>query len=176
MDLKLLSWDVGAGVLWAVAVAGLGATLTVIGPWYRALKKPKLQPPDWLFGPAWTLILAMAAGAAVIAWRGAPDGFSRGLVVGLIALNGALNVLWNVLFFTRRRPDRALAEVAFLWLSILAPIVAFWRFAPNASLLLLPYLVWVGFASYLNYAIVQLNGPFGSRPKTAGEIERMRDA
>lgn len=157
-----LLWPSVAAIAWAVAVAAIGGMLTTLGPWYDALKRPSLQPPDWAFGPAWTLILALAALSAVIAWRDAPGAAMRYAVVALFLVNGALNVLWNVFFFTQRRPDRALVEVAFLWLSILAPILTFWPFSRTAALLLAPYLLWVGFASYLNYEIVRLNGPFGS--------------
>lgn len=171
-----LFWPAVAAAGWALTVAVVGGALTTLGPWYDALKRPKLQPPDWAFGPAWTIILALAATSATLAWRDAPTPAARTLVVALFALNGALNVLWNVLFFTQRRPDRALVEVVFLWLSILAPIVAFWSFSPTASLLLAPYLVWVGFAAFLNRGIVRLNAPFGSAAQPAGEIDRMRGA
>ncbi|HEY4986895.1 MAG TPA: TspO/MBR family protein, partial [Bradyrhizobium sp.] len=80
--------------------------------------------------------------------------------IGLFALNGFLNVLWSSLFFALRRPDWALIEVVFLWLSILLPIGVFWRLARPASLYLLPYLAWVSFAALLNLAVVGLNAPF----------------
>ena len=149
---------IAAGV--ALFIAGLGGTLTDTGPWYQALRKPPWQPPDWLFGPAWTMIFALATVSAVYAWRSAESRVQREWVIGLFALNGFLNVLWSTLFFALRRPDWALIEVAFLWLSILLPIVAFWRFARPASLYLLPYLVWVSFAAFLNLTVVRLNGPF----------------
>lgn len=171
-----LLWPGLAALAWAVAVAAVGGMLTTLGPWYDALKRPRLQPPDWAFGPAWTLILALAALSAAFAWRDAPTPALRAAVVALFLANGALNVLWNVLFFTRRRPDLALVEVVALWLSILAPMVVFWPFSPTAALLLAPYLIWVGFAAYLNREIVRLNGPFGSAAKPKPEIERMRDA
>jgi translocator protein len=151
---------VGA-VLWGVLVAGLGAWLTELSPWYHALKKPTWQPPDWLFGPAWTVILALASLAAFLAWRHASDRTGRLLVAGLFAVNGALNILWSPLFFRLRRPDWALIEVPFLWLSILVPILLLAPISRTASLLLAPYLVWVSFAAVLNLTIVQLNRPFG---------------
>jgi translocator protein len=83
-------------------------------------------------------------------------------VVVLFVVNGVLNLLWSPLFFKLRRPDWALVEVPFLWLSILVPIVAFARFSPFASLLLVPYLLWVSFAAVLNREIVRLNRPFGA--------------
>lgn len=146
----------------AFAVAGLGASLTDLGPWYYALKQPAWKPPDWLFGPAWTLIFSLAAAAGVVAWRRAPDRAARTRVVALFALNAVLNVAWSLLYFRLRRPDWALMEVALLWLSILLLIVAFWRHARPASWLLVPYLAWVSFAAALNAAAVQLNGPFGA--------------
>jgi tryptophan-rich sensory protein len=146
-----------AGTL-AVAVAG--GVLTDIGPWYRTLRVPDWKPPDWAFGPIWTAILTMVALAIVLAWLGATTAFQKALVVGLFVLNGTLNILWNYLFFTLRRPDFALVEVGLLWLSILGLVVALFPLSRAASLLLIPYLLWVGIAALLNHRIVQLNGPF----------------
>jgi benzodiazapine receptor len=144
----------------AIVVAGLGASMTDLGPWYQALRKPSWQPPDWLFGPAWTLIFACAAVSAATAWRDAPTNATREWVVGLFALNGILNVLWSFLFFRAQRPDWALIEVAALWLSIIGLIVFTFRFSRWASLLLVPYIAWVTFAAILNWAVVTLN-PIG---------------
>ena len=99
----------------AIFIGVLGGTLTDTGPWYQNLRKPSWQPPDWLFGPAWTLIFALATVSAVYAWRDAQDRVQREWVIVLFALNGFLNVLWSTLFFALRRPDWALIEVAFLW-------------------------------------------------------------
>jgi translocator protein len=144
----------------AIFIGALGGTLTDTGIWYQSLLKPSWQPPDWLFGPAWTVIFALATVSAVYAWRNSHSRGQRESVVGLFALNGFLNVLWSLLFFAWRRPDWALIEVAFLWLSILLPIIMFWRFAKPASLYLVPYLLWVSFAAFLNLTVVRLNGPF----------------
>ncbi len=141
----------------AVAVAGIGLLLTRLGPWYYALRKPRWQPPDWAFGPAWTLIFTLAAWAGVVAWRSPMNGL--GTIV-LFAVNGVANVTWSLLFFTLHRPDWSLVEWVFLWFSVLVPIVIFAHPAPEASWLLVPYLLWVSFAGVLNLAIVRLNGPF----------------
>lgn len=145
----------------ALATASLGGGLTVIGPWYRELAKPWFQPPDWLFGPAWTLIFVLCAVAGAQAWTRAPDRRGRRRVLVLFGANAALNVLWSLLFFHLQRPDWALAEVAVLWLSILALITGLGRQAPRLPWLLAPYLAWVSFAAVLNAAIVRLNAPFG---------------
>lgn len=145
----------------ALAVASLGAAATDIGPWYYGLNKPSWQPPDWLFGPAWTLIFGLAAVSGAMAWAAAPTAAMRRLVLVLFAVNALLNVGWTELFFRVRRPDWALIEVVPFWLSILVLVVVLARFSPPASRALLPYLVWVAFAAALNLATVRLNGPFG---------------
>lgn len=153
--------QIAAAAAGAVFIGGAGGALTEIGPWYFALEKPGWKPPDVAFGPIWTTILTLSAAAAVIAWRAdETSGGHRRLVI-LAAANGLFNILWSLLFFKLQRPDLALAEVGLLWLSILAPMLAFRRKAPVASLLLAPYLIWVSIASLLNYQIVAMNGPFG---------------
>ena len=147
-------------VAWGIAVAGCGAWLTDISPWYRSIRKPTWQPPDWLFGPAWTVILGLASYSGYLAWRDAEGPADRVQIAGLFGLNGLLNILWSPLFFRFRRPDLALIEVPFLWLSILALIVVLAPISATASLLLVPYLAWVSFAAFLNLTIVRLNPPF----------------
>ena len=144
----------------AIAVAGLGALMTDLGDWYRSLAQPPWKPPDWLFGPAWTTIFALAAAAGVSAWRKAPDKTSREWMLALFAINGFLNVLWSLLYFRLRRPDWALVEVGFLWLSVLALVLVLGRYSKGSALMLLPYLAWIGIAGALNWGTVQLNGPF----------------
>lgn len=140
-------------------VAGLGGALTDIGPWYLALKQPAWKPPDWLFGPIWSTIYVFTAWSALTAWRtGNPK--QRRLMLALFALNALLNLLWSLLFFWFRRPDWALLEVGLLWISIVLLMLALSRHSRKASLLLLPYLLWVGVAAVLNAATVRLNGPF----------------
>ena len=152
--------EIVVAVLWGVIVAGAGAFLTELSPWYYALRRPSWQPPDWLFGPAWTVILGLASLSLFLALRQSQDRDGRLLILGLFVLNGVLNVLWSPLFFKLRRPDWALAEVPLLWLSILLPIVLLWPVSWIGSLLLLPYLAWVSFAAILNLTIVRLNRPF----------------
>jgi tryptophan-rich sensory protein len=149
-----------AAALSALAVAALGALTTNIGPWYFALRKPSWQPPDWLFGPVWTLIFALAGLAGVLYWRREASRDRRLLTLGMFALNAFLNTLWSLLFFRFQRPDWALDEVGFLWLSIAALIILVRRASGAAASLLIPYLLWVSFASFLNWTIVALNAPF----------------
>ena len=150
-------WTIITATLLTLILAGAGGLLTEIGPWYRQLRKPRLQPPDWLFGPAWTLILGAAAVAGVLAWRGAPDAAARTQVALLFAANWVLHLCWSPLFFKLKRPDWALAENAFLWVSVLALVIGLRPYSATASWLFVPYLVWVSFAFWLNWAIVRLN-------------------
>ncbi len=147
--------------LLAGAVAILGGSMTDTGAWYRGLAKSPLTPPDWVFAPAWTLIYALAVVAAVLGWRAMRSTRERAWLVSLFFVNALLNVAWSAVFFTARRPDWALAEVITLGLSVLALVVFLAPRSPRSSALLVPYLVWVGFASYLNLEVVRLNGPFG---------------
>lgn len=144
----------------AIFLGAFGGLMTPIGQWYHELKKPTLQPPNWLFGPAWTIILGLAAWSAVIAWTAAPDRATRTSVIILFATNALFHALWSPLFFRARRPDWALVEVVFLWASLLAMVVGLWPISHRASMLILPYLLWVSFAAWLNSAIVRLNRPF----------------
>jgi translocator protein len=141
----------------AQAIGGVGAVTTELGPWYRALNKPWWQPPDWLFGPAWTTIFAVTALSAVYAWRAAPGKLNRETIVTLLLANGVFNIVWSVLFFRLQRPDWALIEVGALWASVLLPILVFSRYSKRAAWLLVPYISWVTFAGILNYTIVRLN-------------------
>ena len=145
----------------ALLLGGIGGLMTPIGPWYRDLRKPRLQPPNWLFGPAWTIILGLAAWSAVIAWNAAADDAARRNVVILFCTNALFHLLWSPLFFRLRRPDWALVEVVFLWGSLVALVFGLWPISHQASLLIAPYLLWVSFATWLNSAIVRLNRPFG---------------
>jgi tryptophan-rich sensory protein len=151
---------VAVAALAAAAVAALGVSATDLGPWYYGLRKPSWQPPDWLFGPAWTLIYALVAMAGVFAWRGARDGRLRAKIITFFGANALVNVLWSELFFHFQRPDLALGEVVVFWLSILALIFVVQPASSTASLLLVPYIAWVTFAAALNLAVVRLNAPF----------------
>jgi translocator protein len=159
------NWREIAVALASVTVcAVVGGLLTEIGPWYEGLRFPRLRPPNWLFGPAWTFIFLLIAGSGVIAWEAARSSAERTLLIVLFTINGALNVLWSPLFFKFQRPDWALYEVVPFWLSIVALVVALFRISSLAGALIVPYLAWVTFAAWLNLRMVQLNSPFETRP------------
>ena len=142
-----------------LSVGGLSGIATARGvqDWYPTLAKPAFNPPDWVFGPVWTLLYLMMGVAAFLVWqRGWHEPAVRiALAVFLVQL--ALNGLWSVLFFGMQAPGLAFAEIVVLWLSIGATVVLFWRVVPIAGKILLPYAAWVGFAAVLNGSIWILN-------------------
>lgn len=141
----------------AVLVLGAGAFGTRIDRWYADLNKPSWTPPNWLFGPAWTLIIGLATFAGALAWRAAPDAATQLRILVLFGVNALLHMAWSPLFFVARRPDLALIEAVLLWVSIAALVVGLPRIHPSAALLLAPYLAWVSFAIVLNARIAALN-------------------
>ena len=150
------SW---AGLIFWVAlcfgVAGFSAQYTP-GAWYQQLAKPGFTPPDWVFGPVWTILYLMMAVAAWLVWRERGFGGAR-LALSLFALQLVLNGLWSYIFFGLKQPDLAFGEIVLLWLAISATLLAFRRLVPVAGLLLAPYWLWVSFAAVLNYALWRMN-------------------
>jgi benzodiazapine receptor len=144
----------------ACQLAGvLGAVFTrpAIPSWYAALKKPWFTPPNWLFGPAWiTLYLLMAIAAWLVWQKGlAHPGVRAALAAFVTQL--LLNALWAPVFFGLRAPLAGAVVIVLLWLAILLTMVLFWKISRPAAWLLLPYLLWVTYASALNGAICFLN-------------------
>ena len=144
-----------------VTVLGVaGMMLTPLDAWYYNLRKPSWQPPNWLFGPVWTIIFILEAASAVIGWQSSRSVSGGILLISTYVANGLLNMLWSLLFFKLRRPDWALYEVGFLWLSIVAMMDVLRTEAGMAWIFLVPYLLWVSFAAFLTATIVRLNAPF----------------
>jgi translocator protein len=144
-------------VTFAAAAIGSFATTPSIPTWYAALNKPFFNPPNWLFGPVWTLLYLMMAVAAFLVWqRGLNDPAVRtALLVFLLQL--ALNSFWSIVFFGWHSLWGGFAVIILLWLAIIWTITVFFQLVPLAAWLLFPYLLWVSFASVLNLAVALLN-------------------
>jgi translocator protein len=137
------------------SAASLGAVF-MPGEWYAALKKPSWNPPAWIFGPVWTALYAMMAVAAWLVWKRGGWAKQRGpLMLFLVQL--ALNAAWTPLFFGLHWTGVACAEIVLLWLAIAATLATFRPVSRAAAWLLAPYLLWVGFATMLNFALWRLN-------------------
>ncbi len=140
------------------AIAGIGGAVTAgsVDTWYRTLDKPSFTPPDWVFGPAWSILYAAMAVAAWRVWR--RTGFTGGrTALTLFAVQLLLNAAWSILFFGGHYTGLALADILLLWLAIVATAFAFWRIDRVAGFLFVPYVLWVGYAAALNLTIWLLN-------------------
>jgi tryptophan-rich sensory protein len=144
------------GLCFAVAALGGWVTQESVGTWYRTLRKPAFNPPDWVFGPVWMLLYAMIAVAGWRAWRKRARPRARAAFQAYGA-QLALNLLWSFLFFGARQVGLALVDIAALLGAIVLTIALFARLDRMAAALLLPYAAWVAFAAALNFAIWRLN-------------------
>jgi len=148
--LGLLGW-----LLAAFAAGAVGAVASVdAASFYAQLSKPAWAPPAGVFGPVWSALYVLMGVAAWLVWR--TPGRQRA-ALGLFAVQLAANALWSWLFFAWHRGGLAAAEVLVLLALIVATVAAFWRIRPLAALLLMPYLLWVGFASALTWAVWRAN-------------------
>ena len=125
-------------------------------PWYSTLNRPPLTPPSWVFSPVWTVLYITIAISIILYYRSSPKPHIRVtstvLVVHLMA-----NFVWTYLFFGLHSPAMALADIVLLDISLVALIIWFWKSSVLAGKLLIPYLAWVLFATYLNYGFYMLN-------------------
>ena len=141
-----------------VGVSGAVFTAQGLGAWYDSLVRPALAPPSWVFGPVWTTLFALMGVGLWLVWRqtDAKPAAVRVAVV-VFAVHFAFNLGWSAAFFGMRAIGLGLAVIAVLWALIVATIWTFARVDRRAALLLVPYLVWVSFAAYLNYQFWVLN-------------------
>ncbi len=147
------------------AVAGTAAWLTrsSVNSWYPTIQKPSWNPPNWLFGPVWTVLYIMMAIAGWKVWQLQP-GSLREFLLAIFWVQLFLNFLWSPLFFRFHAIGIAAVEIVFLWLAIGAFVICAWRGSPAAAFLFVPYWLWVSFAAFLNFTIWQLNRTTGGTP------------
>jgi tryptophan-rich sensory protein len=140
------------------AASGIGAfsTTSQIDGWYATLNRPSYAPPNWVFGPVWTILYAMMSVAAWLVWK-QESSWKASVPLRIFAIQLVLNVLWSILFFGMQNPGAALMEIILLWVLILATIVLFYQRSKTAGYLLIPYFLWVSFACVLNYGFWSLN-------------------
>jgi len=125
--------------------------------WYPTLTKPAYTPPNWVFGPVWVTLFALMGVAVWLVWRQGLDTRPVRIALALFAVHFVFNVAWSGAFFGLRSPAAGLAVIAVLLIAIGATMTAFARVDRRAALLLVPYLVWTGFAAVLNYQLWRLN-------------------
>lgn len=137
-------------------VAAATSVFVSTGGWYAGLVKPSWNPPGWLFGPVWTLLYTLMAVAAWLVWREGGWKVQR-RALGWYLVQWGMNALWTPLFFGLHRPGLAFAEILALDMAVLGTLAVFWRVKRLAGALLVPYALWVGFATLLNFTIWRLN-------------------
>ncbi|MBY0110442.1 tryptophan-rich sensory protein [Patescibacteria group bacterium] len=139
-----------AGIIGSVFV------MPAVDGWYLELTKPSFNPPSWLFGPVWTLLYTLMGIAAFLVWKKG-SGALRRTALTLFGAQLVANSLWSILFFALQSPGFAFLNIMILWVLIVATMVAFYRVSKVATLLMVPYILWVSFAAFLNYSIWILN-------------------
>jgi translocator protein len=140
-------------------------TISAISSWYATLQKPSFSPPNWIFGPVWILLYILMGISIYLIWQKidempeAPNAQDKKVknVVLLFWIHLIFNAAWSIIFFGLQNTGLALLNIIIIWLLIVILIIKFWRINKWSAYLLIPYLIWVSFASALNYFIWRLN-------------------
>lgn len=153
---KIIKFIISLIIPLLVGFGGSFFTQSSLQDWYVSLNKPSFNPPNWLFAPVWTLLFILMGIAFYLVWIN-NFGRKRSNAIGVYALQLILNFFWSVFFFGLRNPLLGLVDIVILWFLILANIMIFYKVSKAAGRLLVPYLLWVSFATLLNFSIFLLN-------------------
>jgi len=132
-------------------------TTSAIPTWYADLVKPSFSPPNWIFGPAWVLLYILMGISVYLIWQRIEENKKARRMMWLFWIHLFFNAIWSIIFFGLQNPGLAFINIIIIWLFIIALIIKFWKINRWATYLLIPYLLWVSFASVLNYFIWYLN-------------------
>lgn len=141
----------------AIGITASFFTRPEIDGWYQTLQKPSFTPPNWLFGPVWTTLYIMIGISAYLVWEKRDDSILYTKARPIYVMQLIFNFLWSFMFFNQHNPMGGLVIIGLLLILIVSNIFYFSKFSKIAAWLLVPYLLWVCFATALNYAIVTLN-------------------
>ncbi len=146
-------------VILVLLVGFIGSYFTTpsIETWYSTLNKPALNPPNFIFAPVWTALYILIGISLFLIWESKEKKENKKLPLILFSLQLLLNSSWSIIFFGLQNPQLALINIFLLWIFIFLNIIFFFKISKIAGIILIPYLLWVSFASYLNYAIYILN-------------------
>jgi translocator protein len=154
---KVFKFISSIAVCFLVAFLGSVFTAPSIPTWYIHLNKPFFNPPNWVFAPAWTILYFLMAVSLYIVWEKKLKNKKKDDAIKTFFFQLTLNFLWSLIFFGLHMPLLALLTIVALWIAIFMTIKAFYKISKTASYLLVPYILWVTFASILNLAVVVLN-------------------
>lgn len=151
------TWKFILSIIGAEAIGSLGAIFTNpnIAVWYESINKASFNPPNWLFGPVWSILFLLIGWAFYLVWIS--DAENKKNAYWAFAIQFIFNILWSAIFFGAKLSGWAFLEIIVLWLAILWTIFEFYKINKTAAYLLMPYLLWVAFASILNYYVWILN-------------------
>lgn len=153
----VIALTLAVGISELAGLIGSFFTVSAISDWYVFLEKPALSPPSWVFGPVWTALYALMGVAASLVWKNGWEKKEVKKALGVFGIQLFLNAIWSVIFFGLKSPGWALVDIIALWLAIIWTMAVFYKISKPATYLLIPYILWVSFASYLNYSIWMLN-------------------
>jgi translocator protein len=145
------------GSCFLVAFLGGIATSSSVSVWYLELNKPFFNPPNWIFGPVWTVLYFLMGVSLYIIWNNSQGTKNKSFALKMFAAQLALNLLWSIVFFGMQEPLLAFVVIVLLWFAITMTIKYFYRISRVAGNLLIPYILWVSFALILNLGIVIFN-------------------
>jgi len=157
VKLKIVPLLFSIGVCFLAAAVGSAFTIGAINSWYVTLNKPFFSPPNWIFGPVWTLLYLMMGVSLYVYWDTKANIKERRQGLSIFFVQLVLNALWSIIFFGLKSPVAAFVVIILLWLAIYQTIKKFLYASKLAGWLLIPYLAWVSFAAILNISIVCLN-------------------
>ncbi|MFA5764212.1 MAG: TspO/MBR family protein [archaeon] len=148
-------------VIFCEIIGAIGTIFTIpnIPTWYASLVKPFFSPPNWLFAPVWTILFLMMGVSLyfILENKNKKLEIKRKIAIAFFGIQFIFNILWSYLFFGLRNPLFGFIGIIFLWISILATIISFYKIDKKSAYLLVPYLLWVSFATILNFAVFILN-------------------
>lgn len=152
---KLIASFVIVGV---TAFMGSIFTSSSVSTWYQTIQKPGFTPPDWVFGPVWTILYILMAVALYLVWKKGMNRSEVKVAFWVFVFHLLINALWSLLFFSMQFPAAGFIVIVTLWILIVISMGLFWRVDRRAMYLLVPYILWVSYALALNYSIWKLNG------------------
>jgi translocator protein len=152
MKINWMSFAAAIIICQLAGVVGSIFTFEAIPTWYSALTKPSFTPPSWVFGPVWISLYTLIGIALYLIWQKKDQ-----LALRLFSIQLVLNAAWSISFFGLRNPLLGLINIIILLIVLVATIIRFYKIDKNAAYLLVPYLLWGGFATILNLSIVLLN-------------------
>jgi len=154
---KILKLIISILICQGAGAIGSLFTSPAISTWYATIQKPSFNPPNWIFAPVWILLFILMGLSLYLIWSKGFKYKGTKIAIFIFFVQLILNILWSILFFGLQSPLFALIEIIILWFAILLTIISFYKVSKIAAYLLLPYIIWVSFASVLNFSILIIN-------------------